>query len=189
VLDMGIERQRQQYEQRQVEKVRQMLEHFAAEEQQVVAVVEGRSGRVEAVSLGEPEGAEAIAPIANRGLEQLQELFGGRLADAMPGLKLYFADGVIEGGGEAIPRANAVILGATKAQMTVQEAEAMGVEAGTLREGDWTKLAGPDATYGEITAVHEVAHMLAAKRYGDENAAFDGKVDPEQALPGMVLPG
>jgi hypothetical protein len=57
----------------------------------------------------------------------------------------------------------------------------MGVAAGSLREGEWTKLAGPDATYGEITAVHEVGHNLARMAHGDEDAAFEGRVDHEQA--------
>jgi hypothetical protein len=119
---MNIQDQKRQYDQEQVQKVEQMLERFPPESRHVVASVQGELGSVEVVMLGEPEPDAEIASIAERGLGRLQVVFGGKLADAMPGMKIYIADEVIEGGGEAIPQANAVILDAAKARMTVGEA-------------------------------------------------------------------
>lgn len=129
---------------------------------------------IEFVGLGKLEAVESLASSAQAAVEKLQQAFGGRLTEAFPGLKVYFGDGMISGGGEAFADENAIIIDATKGKMTVAEAEKFLVSIGSLDEGDWTKIVGPDVTYAEITVVHELGHLLEAKAHGAEGVAFEG---------------
>lgn len=148
-------------------RVDAMLQQFGAEQHSLVSV-----GDIEVIGLGNKEQMEALAPAAQIALDRLQARFGGQLEAAFPGLKIYFADGVIDGGGEALADENAVIMDASKAAMSVGEVEDLLVGMGELNVGDWTSKVGRDISYGEITIVHEMGHMLEARAHGEEGTAF-----------------
>lgn len=153
----------------EVGRVGAMLQKFGAEQHSLVSV-----GGIEVVGLGNKEQLDKLAPATQVALERLQARFGGRLGESFPGLKVYFADGVIDGGGEALAGENAIIMDASKAAMSVQDVEELLVEMGELNMGDWVDKVGGDITYGEITLVHEMGHMLEAKAHNQEGAAFAG---------------
>ncbi len=144
-----------------------MLQQFGAEQHSLAS-----AGGIEVVGLGNKEQMEALAPAAQVALDRLQARFGDQLDAAFPGLKIYFADGVIDGGGEALADENAVIMDASKAAMSVGEAEDLLVGMGELNAGDWTSKVGRDISYGEITIVHEMGHMLEAQAHREEGVAF-----------------
>ena len=129
-------------------------------------------GGIEIIGLGNKEQMEALAPAAKAALDRLQDRFGGRLEAAFPGLKIYFTDGAINTGGEALADENTIIMDASKAAMSVGDVETLLVEMGYLNPGDWTSKVSPDLSYGEITIVHEMGHMLEAREYGAEGVGF-----------------
>jgi len=148
-------------------RVDAMLQQFGAEQHVLCSM-----GSIEVIGLGQPEQMEALALAAQSALDRLQAQFNGQLEVAFPGLKIFFADGVIEGGGEALANENAIIMDASKAMMSVGEVEDLLVEAGELNPGDWTTIVGREISYGEITIVHEMGHMLEARAHGEEGVAF-----------------
>lgn len=148
-------------------RVDSMLQQFGAEQHTLAQV-----GGIEVIGLGNKEQMKALAPAAQIALDRLQTRFGGQLEAAFPGLKIYFADGVIDGAGEALADENAVIMDASKAAMSVGEVEDLLVGMGELNTGDWTSKVGRDISYGEITIVHEMGHMLEARAHGEEGTAF-----------------
>ena len=140
-------------------RVDAMLQKFGAEQHSLVTV-----GGVEVVGLGNKEQLDKLAPAAQIALERLQARFGGRLDESFPGLKVYFADGVIDGGGEALAGENAVIMDASKAAMSVGDVEELLVGMSELNTGDWVDKVGGDISYGEITLVHEMGHMIVMQQ-------------------------
>lgn len=129
---------------------------------------------IDFVGLGETGSAELLADSARAATEKLQQAFDGKLTQAFPDLKIYFGDGIIEGGGEAFPDENAIVIDATKGKMTVADAENFLVSIGSLETGDWTNIVGPDVTYAEITIVHELGHLLETKMHGAQGVALEG---------------
>lgn len=150
-------------------RVDAMLQKFGAEQHNLVSV-----GGIEVIGLGDKEQLDKLAPAAQVALERLQARFDGRLGESFPGLKVYFADGVIDGGGEALADENAIIMDASKAAMSVQDVEELLVGVGELNAGDWVGKVGGEISYGEITLVHEMGHMLEAKAHNQEGVAFAG---------------
>lgn len=148
-------------------RIETVLQQFGPE-QHVMASV----GGIEVIGLGNIEQTEVLVAAANAALARLQGRFGGRLGAAFPELKIYFADGVINTGSEALANENAIIIDASKAAMSVGDVEALLVEMDYLNPGDWTSKVGPDLSYGEITIVHEVGHILEAQAYGTEGVGF-----------------
>jgi hypothetical protein len=148
-------------------RIETILQQFGSEQHDIASV-----GGIEAIGLGNKEQMEALAPAAKAALDRLQGQFNGQLETAFPGLKIYFADGVIDGGGEAVAGENVIIMDASKAAMSVGDVEALLVDMGELEAGDWTSKVGPDLSYGEITIVHEMGHMLEARAYGEEGVGF-----------------
>lgn len=150
------------------------LQRFSDDERHSLLLVGDPETGIEFVGLGSLEALESLAPSARAAVKRLQQAFGGRLTEAFPGLKVYFGDGIISGGGEAFADENAIIIDATKGKMTVAEAEKFLVSIGSLDEGDWTMIANPDSPSAEIQIVHEVGHLLEAKAHGAEGVAFEG---------------
>lgn len=148
-------------------RVDSMLQQFGAEQYNLAS-----AGDIEVIGLGSKEQMDALAPAAQVALDRLQARFGGQLEAVFPGLKIYFADDVIDGGGEALADENTVIMDASKAAMSVGEVEDLLVGMGELNAGDWTSKVGRDISYGEITIVHEMGHMLEARAHGEEGTAF-----------------
>jgi hypothetical protein len=144
-----------------------MLQEFGTEQHSMISL-----GSIEVVGLGNKEQMEALIPAAQAALDRLQGQFNGKLEAAFPGLKIYFADGAIDTGGEALADENVIIMDASKAAMSVGDVEALLVEMGFLNPGDWTSKVSPDISYGEITIVHEMGHMLEARAYGAEGVGF-----------------
>ncbi len=156
--------QRQEMESGRIEAI---LQQFGSEQHNMASV-----GGIEIIGLGNKEQMEALAPAAKAALDRLQDRFGGRLEAAFPGLKIYFTDGAINTGGEALADENTIIMDASKAAMSVGDVETLLVEMGYLNPGDWTSKVSPDLSYGEITIVHEMGHMLEARAYGAEGVGF-----------------
>ncbi len=148
-------------------RIETILQQFGSEQHAMASV-----GGIEVIGLGNIEQMEALASAAKAALDRLQDQFGGQLEAAFPGLKIYFADGAIDTGGEALADENAIIMDASKAAMSVGDVEALLVEMGFLNPGDWTSKVSPDLSYGEITIVHEMGHMLEARAYGTEGVGF-----------------
>lgn len=150
-----------------------VLQRFNSNERHSLLQVGTPESGIEFIGLGDIEMSEVLTASSHAATERLQRYFDGRLTEALPGLKVYFGDGLIEGGGEALADENAIIIDASKGKMTVAEAERFLVGIGSLHEGDWTKIVGPDVTYAEITIVHELGHILEAKAHGKEGVAFE----------------
>ena len=151
-------------------RVDAMLQQFGEDEKHLLVEVDG----VEVIGLGSKESVEGLASAAETALAKVEAHFGGKLSEVFSGLKIYFADGVIEGGGEALAGENAVIIDATKGKMSVAAAEDYLAGIGELENGDWSRRVGPEVTYAEITTVHELGHILEAKTHGQEGTAFVG---------------
>lgn len=149
-----------------------ILQQFTDDKTHSLLQVGDPKAGIEFIGLGDLEATESLASSARLATERLQKYFGGKLAESFPGLKIYFGDGIIEGGGEALAEENAIIIDAAKGKMTVAEVESFLVGIGSLDEGDWTKVTTPDVTYAEITIVHELGHLLEAKAHGKEGIAF-----------------
>jgi hypothetical protein len=149
-------------------KVEAVLQRFGEEERHSLVSV----GGVEVIGLGTKESVEPLTFAAQSAIDRIETHFDGRLSEAFPGLKIYFADGVIDGGGEALAGENAVIIDAAKGKMSTAEAENFLAGIGELDSGDWSKHVGPEVTYAEITIVHELGHILEAKMHEQEGIAF-----------------
>jgi hypothetical protein len=156
-----------------------LLQQFGNSERHPLLRLGDLETGIEFVCLGNVEAIEPLTQGTEAAVARLQQAFDGRLTEAFPGLKVYFGDGIISGGGEAFANDNAIIIDAAKSRMTVAEAERFLVESGSLDEGDWTKIVTPDTTYGEITIVHELGHVLEVKAHGGEGVAFEGLVHEE----------
>jgi hypothetical protein len=149
-------------------RVDAMLQRFPEEQRHTLSSV----GGVEVIGLGSLESVESLAPSAQTALGRLQTYMDGGLSEVFPDLKIYFADGVIDGGGEALAEENAVIIDAAKGKMSVAEAEDFLVGIGELDKDDWSKLAAEGVTYAEITIVHELGHILEARAHEQQGTAF-----------------
>jgi len=154
------------------DRVDAILQRFGNERRSLLHIGDPESG-IEFIGLGAIKNAETLADSAQTAAEHLQRYFGGRLEEGFPGLKVYFGDGIIEGGGEALPDENAIIIDATKGAMPITDVEQFLVGIGSLEPGDWTTIVDPSATYAEITVVHELGHLLEAKAHGAEGVAFN----------------
>lgn len=150
-----------------------ILQRFGDDEQHSLLRLGDSETGIEFVGLGSLETVESLIPSAQAAVTRLQQTFDGRLTEAFPGLKIYFADGIEKRGGEAFAAENAIIINAADGKMTVAEAEKFLVGEGSLDEGAWTRIVGPDVTYGEITIVHELGHLLEVKAHGAEGVAFE----------------
>lgn len=151
-----------------------VLQQFSDDERHSLLRIGDPETGIEFVGLGSLEAVESLASSAQAAAERLQQAFDGRLTEAFPGLKVYFAEGIEKRGGEAFADENAIVINAADGKMTVAETESFLVSIGSLDEGDWTMIANPDSPSAEIQIVHEVGHLLEAKAHGAEGVAFEG---------------
>ena len=102
------------------------------------------------------------------GEEVIKDLFGG--------IKLYAGDKLIDGGGLALPRFNAVVIDLEKIDFTISEMESMLSKTRDYRVGDQSDLVdNPDIHKAlELSIVHEFGHILEYKKYGDVDRGFAG---------------
>jgi hypothetical protein len=149
-------------------RIEALLERFPPDQRHRLAA----AGAVEVIGLGERRTIVLAAPAARAALARLDTYFDRLLSRVLAGVAVYVADGVIDSGGEALADENAVIIDATKARMSVFAVEAHLVRLGDLNPGDWSRLVRPDTTYGEITIVHELGHVLEARAHGQEGTAL-----------------
>ena len=131
----------------------------------------GSFGNVQVILLGDQAAMQPLRHLTQAAFARIEDRFPG-LVSHFPGLTIYFADGVITSGGEALAAQNAIIIDTTKALMTLQHAENYLVELGILNPGDWTALADADTIQGELAVVHELGHILEATVHREEGVAF-----------------
>ncbi len=164
--------------------MRNLFEKYPEDLQEVLVQIGEGESAVEVRLCGEGNG-EQLTEAAKIALSQLERTFGRPLNEIFPGLKIYFADGIIDGGGLALAEENAIILDTVKQSLTLEETEKVLVEkvldedgklSPKLRPGDWLSLSESPSTLGaQITIVHEVGHILDEKVNGNQQSvAFQG---------------
>jgi hypothetical protein len=117
----------------------------------------------------------AIGKISGKiGESETESLFGG--------VRLYAGDGLIEGGGLALPRFNSMAIDLEKIGVTISQMENMLGETGEYKIGDQSKLVDDPNEHEalELAIVHEFGHILEHKTYGDVDRGF-AEVDQSDA--------
>ncbi|MBA3679026.1 hypothetical protein H0W80_02455 [Candidatus Saccharibacteria bacterium] len=148
-----------------------LIEKYPPESQMVIATRGEGEGGVEVRLCGEGN-HEALSQASENALVQLEQTLGKPLEEVLPGLRIYFADGVIDGGGLALGKENAIILDTSKNILTLDQAEAQLVPLDILEPGDWADLKTDQSTLtAQTTFVHEVGHILDEKVNGHEQSA------------------
>ena len=79
------------------------------------------------------------------------------ITQAFKGVKIYLANGIASGGGEALPRVDTIILNAENMGMNVAQMEAIASEA---------------ADASEVGFVHELGHILEFRAHLDMGVGF-----------------
>jgi|GEM_PF-2371345 len=156
-------------------EMRNLFEKYPEDQQEVLVQIGEGESAVEVRLCGEGNN-EQLTEAAKIALSQLERTFGRPLNEIFPGLKIYFADGIIDGGGLALAEENAIILDTVKQSLTLEETEKKLVEDEILHPGDWSSLSESPSTLGaQITIVHEVGHILDEKVNGNQQSvAFQG---------------
>ena len=155
--------------------MRNLFEKYPEDQQEVLVQIGEGESAVEVRLCGEGNN-EQLTEAAEIALSQLERTFGRPLNEIFPGLKIYFADDIIDGGGLALAEENAIILDTVKQSLTLEETEKKLVEDEILHPGDWSSLGESPSTLGaQITIVHEVGHILDEKVNGNQQSvAFQG---------------
>ncbi len=155
--------------------MRNLFEKYPEDQQEVLVQIGEGESAVEVRLCGEGN-SEQLTEAARIALSQLERTFGRPLNEIFPGLKIYFADDIIDGGGLALAEENAIILDTVKQSLTIEETEKKLVEDEILHPGDWSSLSESSSTLGaQITIVHEVGHILDEKVNGNQQSvAFQG---------------
>lgn len=155
--------------------MRNLFEKYSEDQQEVLVQIGEGESAVEVRLCGEGN-SEQLTEAARIALSQLERTFGHPLNEIFPGLKIYFADDIIDGGGLALAEENAIILDTVKQSLTIEETEKKLVEDEILHPGDWSSLSESPSTLGaQITIVHEVGHILDEKVNGNQQSvAFQG---------------
>lgn len=102
-----------------------------------------------------------------------QDVFEEKFA----GIQLYAGDKLIDGGGLALPRFDAVVVDLEKIGVSITQMEDLnddGSDNPSYKKGDQARLIeGPD-TYEalELGIVHELGHILEYRLHGDVDVAF-----------------
>ncbi|MBI2798014.1 hypothetical protein HYX70_01780 [Candidatus Saccharibacteria bacterium] len=155
------------------------LESLYPPDQQTTLIKQGEgSDAAEVILCGSEQAPPQLLEAVQNATSRLEAVFGTSLDKAMPGLKVYVADGVIEGGGLALGKQNAVIVDRQKGLLSVQDAETTTVELGFLNPGDWTRLSGESGAslVAETNLVHEVGHILDERVHGHSSTpTFEGE--------------
>jgi len=94
------------------------------------------------------------------------------ITQAFKGVKIYLANGIASGGGEALPRVDTIILSAENMGMNVAQMEAIASEAGMYRVGDQSDVFGADADASEVGFVHELGHILEYRAHLEMDVGF-----------------
>jgi hypothetical protein len=111
--------------------------------------------------------------ILQAGLLAMERRFGKEaIARAISGVKIYIADASITGGGQALPRVNAVILNDAYMGISIDKMEEIASDAGLYRKGDQSKFFGGEADASEIGFVHEMGHIVEYRAHGDMGVGF-----------------
>lgn len=155
--------------------MRNLFEKYPEDQQEVLVQIGEGESAIEVRLCGEGN-SEQLTEAARIALSQLERTFGRPLNEIFPGLKIYFADDIIDGGGLALAEENVIILDTVKQSLTIEETEKKLVEDEILRPGDWLSLSESPSTLGaQITIVHEVGHILDEKVNGNQQSvAFQG---------------
>lgn len=109
----------------------------------------------------------AIKKISDKiGESETERLFGG--------IRLFVGDSLIDGGGLALPRFNAVAIDLEKIGVTISQMEDMLSATGDYGSGDQSRLVDNPEIYeaSELGIVHEFGHILEYKIYGDVDKGF-----------------
>lgn len=117
----------------------------------------------------------AITKISDKiGTSETERLLGGT--------KLFAGENLIDGGGLALPRFNAVVIDLEKIDVTISQMEDMLSATGDYRVGDQSRLVDSPEIYeaSELGIVHELGHILEYKIYGDVDKGFT-KLDQSDA--------
>ena len=117
----------------------------------------------------------AITKISDKiGTSETERLFSGT--------KLFAGESLIDRGGLALPRFNAVVIDLEKIGVTISQMEDMLSATGDYRVGDQSRLVDSPEIYeaSELGIVHELGHILEYKIYGDVDKGFT-KLDQSDA--------
>lgn len=126
-----------------------------------------------------PDQPTDTATNLENGYNRIYEKVGSVAEQLFSGIKVYIAPGA-KGGGQALPRHNAIILDANKMSMTVGAMEDLLSPSGEYRAGDQSKLVGRHASASELGFVHELGHILEYRAHADMDIGLKG-LDQQQA--------
>ena len=152
---------------RELSHVAQILKRYPADQQTVFNDEYG----ILCIYLGPGSIDPGVSESAHHAKQELQDKFGPRFGEVFRGLRIYYTNGEIETAGWTYSGANVILMDINKNSMTLSAAEQLlGPHMlNILDEGDWLKVAdshrGAKTITGEITLVHEFAHLLQAKTH------------------------
>lgn len=138
-----------------------MLDKFSESERHVFNSFDG----IICIYLGQGKPPLPLIGLCEKAKEVVKKAFGEKLKKTFGGLHIYFVNKVIGGGGKAYSGANAIIIDADKALLTIAQAEEVLGPKGAqiLDPGDWERVRDKSAFSGETTMIHEIGHILQAK--------------------------
>lgn len=161
----SLEQQKLQHEQ---QKIDTLLDTYPDTDRIIGAEI----GGLEVIVCGEMPNPDHIATLQN-GYQQIAKKIGQETAEKIfRGTQVYLVNNANSGGGQALPRMNAIILETSKMDITVELMEEITAANGSYRKGDQSGIFGPDYNASELGFVHELGHILEFKAHGDMDLGF-----------------
>lgn len=108
-------------------------------------------------------------------LDKIESVIGAEAMERLfSGIRLYAGEQLIEGGGLALPRFDAVVIDLEKIGITVAQMEREQSRLGAYAEGDQSRLVDdPETADASVLGiVHELGHILEFRRHEDVDVAF-----------------
>lgn len=171
---LSVEQQKADHERA---KIDQLDAKYPEAERHHVGAILG----VEVVVCGGEPNPEHIR-ILEQGMQTLEKRFGREIIEkAFSSVTAYLvADASVVGGGQALPREDAVILSSEHMGMLVGDMEELASSRGMYRKGDQSEVFGADSDASEIGFVHELGHILEYRAHGDMGLGF-ARLDHDSA--------
>lgn len=146
--------------------MKRFLEQFPANTHTTIASLAG----MDIISCGTELSEKDIIPLRN-GFHRLTQMVGQKAEILFNGLSIYIAPN-FTGGGQSLPRINAILLDSKKMNFTVGKMEGLLSPTCKYRTGDQSRLVGNRASAAELGFVHELGHILEYRAYGDMDRGF-----------------